>query len=107
MPDVRVELEDRSYDIQIGQGNLAEIVDFVQERRPTSHVVVITDTNVDPLYGDKVADLFGRDALHPVQITKRDKDIIEFQRFDIGQRVGAVAICHAVLNRDVIRIDIG
>jgi len=55
---IRVELAERSYDIEIGEGNLADVVAFVQARRPTSHVVVISDTNVDPLYADKLADRF-------------------------------------------------
>lgn len=47
---VRVALGARSYDIQIGSGNLAELGTFVAERLRPSHAVVITDTNVAPLY---------------------------------------------------------
>ncbi|MEM8864829.1 MAG: 3-dehydroquinate synthase [Planctomycetota bacterium] len=61
MPDsdslVHVNLSDRSYDIEIGEGNLAGIASFIEARRDTSHVVVITDSNVDPLHGDRAADL--------------------------------------------------
>lgn len=58
MSTVRVNLADRSYDIQIGKGILDGVVQFVQQRCEATHVVVITDTNVDPLYGDKLADRF-------------------------------------------------
>ena len=55
---VRVSLADRGYDIQIGSGLLSSAVEFVAERGGAKHVVVITDSNVDPLYGDAVADRF-------------------------------------------------
>ncbi|TWT96721.1 3-dehydroquinate synthase [Botrimarina colliarenosi] len=55
---VRVSLADRSYDIQIGAGLLEKAADFVAERGGAQHVVVVTDTNVDELYGDPLADLF-------------------------------------------------
>lgn len=55
---VRVSLAERSYDIHIGEGLFEQVVAFVEERGGASHVVVITDTNVDPLYGDPLADRF-------------------------------------------------
>jgi 3-dehydroquinate synthase len=54
---VRVNLSERSYDIQIGRGLLPDLAGFLTERRPTSHVVVITDDNVDPLHADRISDL--------------------------------------------------
>jgi 3-dehydroquinate synthase len=44
---VRVNLAERSYDIQIGTGNLAEAGPFLTERAKVSHAVVITDQNVE------------------------------------------------------------
>lgn len=41
-----VPLGDRSYDIQIGTGNLATVGAFIASRRATSHAAVITDENV-------------------------------------------------------------
>ncbi len=41
-----VPLGDRSYDIQIGTGNLAAVGAFIASRRATSHAAVITDENV-------------------------------------------------------------
>ncbi|TWT91116.1 3-dehydroquinate synthase [Pseudobythopirellula maris] len=55
---VRVDLAERGYDIEIGEGVLEGIVDFVQQRHAVSHVAVITDSNVDGLYADAVADRF-------------------------------------------------
>lgn len=53
---LRVNLAERSYDIHIGQGLLPEMPDFITARRSTSHVVVITDDNVDSLHADRTAD---------------------------------------------------
>lgn len=55
---VRVSLAERSYDIHIGPGLLDGITGFFAERGDARHVVVITDTNVDELYADAVADRF-------------------------------------------------
>ena len=43
---VRVELAERSYDIEIGDGNLADAGRFLTSRHKTSHAVLITDANV-------------------------------------------------------------
>lgn len=56
--EVRVALADRSYDIRIGAGLLAEVTDFVSDRGGARHVAVVTDTNVDELYADALADQF-------------------------------------------------
>lgn len=55
---VRVDLAERSYDIRIGSGVFDGAVEFVRERCDAEHVVVITDENVDGLYGDAMADRF-------------------------------------------------
>ncbi|MEO0530881.1 MAG: 3-dehydroquinate synthase [Planctomycetota bacterium] len=55
---VKVELAERSYDIQIGSGLLEQAVSFVADRGGARHIAVVTDENVDPLYGDPLADRF-------------------------------------------------
>lgn len=55
---VEVALAERSYDIHIGSGVLAGLTDFVAERGGARHVAVVTDTNVDELYADALADRF-------------------------------------------------
>ncbi|QEG33267.1 3-dehydroquinate synthase [Bythopirellula goksoeyrii] len=57
----RVNLADRSYDIQIGSGNLAELSSFMRDRCQGSHVVIVTDDQVDPLYADKLGDQLAGD----------------------------------------------
>ena len=54
--NVHVSLAERSYDIAIGSGNFLEIGPFLAERGDPSHLVVVTDTNVDPLHADRLAD---------------------------------------------------
>lgn len=51
---LRVELSKRSYDIEFGVGNLANIGAFVDARLDLSHVVVITDENVESPHGQTV-----------------------------------------------------
>jgi 3-dehydroquinate synthase len=46
----RVALGDRSYDIDIGRGNLSSLAEFIHARRKCSHAVVITDDHVAPLH---------------------------------------------------------
>jgi 3-dehydroquinate synthase len=53
---VRVELGERSYDIEIGDGNLVQVGRFVAQRGDASHAVVITDENVEKPHGLLVAE---------------------------------------------------
>jgi len=53
---VRVELGPRSYDIEIGSGNLAGVGQFVAQRGDVSHAVVITDENVENPHAMQVAE---------------------------------------------------
>lgn len=56
MSTVHVNLGPRSYDIEIGSGNLTEVVRFCDAEADDAHAVVITDENVDPLYAEPVSD---------------------------------------------------
>jgi 3-dehydroquinate synthase len=55
MPTVHVNLGPRSYDIQIGSGNLQDAVKFCDAEQDDAHVVVITDSNVDELYSEPIS----------------------------------------------------
>ena len=52
----RVNLAERSYDIEIGSGNLAGLSEFLRQRTKSNHAVIVTDTQVDELYADKLGD---------------------------------------------------
>ena len=54
---VRVSLAERSYDVEIGSGTLADVSRFLRERSPAEHAVIVTDSTVDELYADGAADL--------------------------------------------------
>src|SRR5207249_3492895 len=56
---IHVALADRSYDIEIGRGNLAQVAAFIQQRRKCTHAVVITDENVRPLHAKTTAESLG------------------------------------------------
>jgi 3-dehydroquinate synthase len=55
MPTVHVNLGPRSYDIEIGNDNLARVLQFVDAEQDDAHAVIITDANVDELYAEPVA----------------------------------------------------
>jgi 3-dehydroquinate synthase len=52
---IRVHLDDRSYDIEIGSGNLATAGSFIADRAKISHAVVITDTHLEHSHAAVVA----------------------------------------------------
>jgi 3-dehydroquinate synthase len=56
MKTVHVNLGPRSYDIEIGSGNLREAVKFCDAEQDDAHVVIISDSNVDELYTEPVSD---------------------------------------------------
>src|SRR5215510_15082157 len=56
MEKVHVNLGPRSYDIEIGSGNLKDVARFCDADQDDAHAVVITDSNVDELYGEPVGD---------------------------------------------------
>ncbi len=60
---VRVELAERSYDIEIGTGNIDETGPFLAARGEVSHAVVITDNNVQEPHALRVAESLGRESL--------------------------------------------
>lgn len=53
---VHVDLADRAYDIRIGPNLLETLPAQVADHGPIKHAVVITDTNVGPLYGESVCE---------------------------------------------------
>ena len=56
MEKVHVDLGPRSYDIEIGSGNLKDIAKFCDAEHEDAHAVIITDTNVDELYSEPIGD---------------------------------------------------
>jgi len=56
---VRVELGQRSYDIEIGSGTLGQAGPFAARRGPVSHAVVVTDENVEEPHGLAAAESLG------------------------------------------------
>ena len=71
----RVALAERSYDIEIGSGNLPSLASFLASRSQSTHAVIITDMNVDPLYADKLGD----------QLTEKDWEV-HLLVVDAGER---------------------
>jgi 3-dehydroquinate synthase len=57
---IRVNLAERSYDIAIGSGNLADAGRFLVERAKVTHVVLVTDDNVHKPHAMRVAESIGQ-----------------------------------------------
>lgn len=62
--NVRVSLGERSYDIEVGSGNLTAAAEFFLSRKHFSHAILITDDNVDPLYADPLGDRLTDQDVH-------------------------------------------
>jgi 3-dehydroquinate synthase len=56
MEKVHVDLGRRSYDIEIGRGNLKDVAKLCDAEQDDAHCVIITDSNVDELYSEPVGD---------------------------------------------------
>jgi 3-dehydroquinate synthase len=59
---IRVDLAERSYDIDISCGNLQRSGDFLARRGKVSHAVVITDRNVEKPHAMQVAESLGQQS---------------------------------------------
>ena len=60
---VRINLDDRSYDIEIGVGNIVHLGPLITSFTYARHVVLLTDGNVAPLYADDIAAQLAHDDL--------------------------------------------
>jgi len=60
---VRIALGERSYDIEIGVGNLGFVGRLFISFGNVRHVVLMTDENVAPLYADKIAEYLAQNDL--------------------------------------------
>ena len=84
---MRVELAERSYDIEIGSGNLAGLAGFMRERCRSSHAVIITDTHVDTLYADGLADQLAEDEweVHLLVVDAGERSKLPEVAFDLWE----------------------
>ena len=57
---VRVNLGERSYDILIGRGLLSQAAEYLRPLKLGKRGVIITDTNVEPLYAGALCDALGK-----------------------------------------------
>ncbi|HEX3599558.1 MAG TPA: 3-dehydroquinate synthase [Lacipirellulaceae bacterium] len=56
MPTVHVNLGPRSYDIEIGSGNLRDAAKLCDAEQDDAHTIIITDSNVAELYSETVVE---------------------------------------------------
>ena len=63
MRTVKVNLGDESYDIIIGHNLKQQIIDFVRSRKFSRKALLITDTNIEPLYSAKIQSVLNEAGL--------------------------------------------
>jgi 3-dehydroquinate synthase len=66
---VHVELSERSYEIEIGQDSLAGLGSFLQARQKFSRAILVSDSQVAPLYGAAASSAFERSGLAHTLLT--------------------------------------
>jgi len=66
---IPVALGDRSYEIEISRGNLPRIAAFIKQRRPCSHGIIITDSNVGPLFAQPIVQSLSTAGMHADLLT--------------------------------------
>jgi len=81
---VQVELGARSYDILIGKGLLKEAAGFLATLKLGKHGVIITDTNVAPLYGEHLCETLKQNGfaveILPVSAGEESKSLRQANR---------------------------
>ena len=90
METVHVNLGPRSYDIEIGSGNLNDVAKFCDAEQDDAHAVIITDSNVDELYSEPVGDAL-QEAGAQVDILVVEAGRAEQVARRGGRSLGAVA----------------
>jgi 3-dehydroquinate synthase len=90
---IRVSLGERSYPIEIGTGNLNEAGAFLKDLGGAARVVVVTDSNVEPLYASQVGESFTEEGF--------DVDLVVV---DAGEPSKAAAIAEAAWEK---MLDVG
>lgn len=63
MRTVRVDLGDKSYDILIGHKLKQQIIDFIAKQKFSQKALLISDTNIAPLYGETVKNILNEAGL--------------------------------------------
>ncbi len=67
--DVRVPGEPRSYPVIVGAGSLSRVGSELRQRQPSAvHVALVSDKNVQPLYGDRVRESLEAEGLQVIGI---------------------------------------
>ena len=87
MQKVHVNLGDRSYDIQIGGDLLDQLGARCRELGLGRNTLVISDSNVDPLYGERAVTSLEAAGFHVTRVTVPAGAFEVFRSF--GRVVGA------------------
>ena len=85
MKKLRVNIPNREYDIIIGKGLLSKAGDLLKEVTDAKSAVVVTDTNVGPLYAQTLVDTLKETGFNTKVITvaagEQSKCLNSFERY--------------------------
>lgn len=89
MPNVNVELGDRSYNIQIGANLLNELGTMCQQHNLGQKCVIVTDSNVEAAYAEIVTDSLKASGFDPIRITIKPGEV--------SKNLQVVQMCYELL----------
>lgn len=85
MRTVKVEASSKTYDVIIGRGLFSDLGEYIRSVLGTARLCVVTDTNVDRLYGERLAAVLER------------SDFVKFV-IEAGEKSKCIATWSALLN---------
>ena len=85
MRTVKVEASSKTYDVIIGRGLFSDLGEYIRSVLGTARLCVVTDTNVDRLYGEQLAAVLER------------SDFVKFV-IEAGEKSKCIATWSALLN---------
>jgi len=68
MEKLHINLEEKSYDIFIEKGILNKVGDYISKIYKGKKIVIVTDTNVDKLYGNKLMKILENSGYSPKKV---------------------------------------
>jgi len=68
MEKLHINLGEKSYDIFIEKGVLSQVGDHIKKVYKKKKIVIVTDTNVDKLYGDKLVKILEKSGFSPKKV---------------------------------------
>ena len=69
MEKISVDVGYKNYDVILGSNILDEMENFLRCKKYSDKVLIISDTNVFPIYGEKISEVFKKAGYMPLRST--------------------------------------